>query len=350
MASMSTPRAGESIGHYRVLEKIGEGGMGEVFKAEDTRLQRFVALKFLPARLAEDPHAKRRFNAEALAASALDHPNICAIYDIGETREGMVYLAFAYCEGLTIKERLIARNLSVEQAIDIALQIASGLEQAHSRGIVHRDIKPANIMLNRRGGEPDAVKVLDFGLVKALGEEKQGSRAQSGLTGTPLYMSPESIQTPDLVDARSDLYALGAVAYFLLTGQPVFDATSIMDLCQMHMTAAPTPPSQRLGRAVSSEIEHAILACLEKNRAKRPQTARDLVALLDRVPSTGWSLEEADEWWSRHERGQAAPGTAGQLLGSSGAGSQASSATGKSRTVAQGFEATMAHDSSRPQS
>jgi len=161
-------------------------------------------------------------------------------------------------------------------------------------------------MLNRRGGESDVVKVLDFGLVKALDDQKQaGMTAANSLTGTPLYMAPEAIQSPNSVDARSDLYAVGAAGYFLLTGKPFFEAGSIVDLCQQHIDAIPVPPSQRLGKSVSSELEHALLACLEKSRAKRPATARDLAVLLARCPGARqWTQEEADAWWGRHERSQ----------------------------------------------
>jgi eukaryotic-like serine/threonine-protein kinase len=163
-------------------------------------------------------------------------------------------------------------------------------------------------MLNRRGGEPDVVKVLDFGLVKAMDDSKQAH--VGGLSGTPLYMSPEAIQTPDQVDTRSDLYAVGAVGYFLITGQPVFNAASLVELCQQHLSSMPTAPAQRLGREVSPELEYALLACLEKNRAKRPQTARDLANLLDRAPtSKSWSLEEAEAWWGRQERSLAVAGS-----------------------------------------
>jgi serine/threonine protein kinase len=215
---------------------------------------------------------------------------------------------------------------------------------------VHRDIKPANIMLNRRGGEPDVVKVLDFGLVKALDDAKQ-SQQSVGLAGTPLYMSPEAIQTPELVDARSDLYAVGAVGYFMVTGQPVFNATSLVDLCQQHVSEVPVAPSQRLGRLVSPELESALLACLEKSRAKRPQTARELVALLDRVPTAGsWSVDDAEAWWGRHERSRAAGG--GANAPANGAGSNASALPSDSRssggiaarTSSSGFEQTIAAD------
>src|SRR5262245_18210316 len=209
------------------------------------------------------------------------------------------------------------------RVIRILKAICGSLYEAHSLGLVHRDIKPANIMLNRRGGESDVVKVLDFGLVRALDEAKQ-ARQTGGLTGTPLYMSPEAIQTPDHVDARSDLYAVGAIGYFLITGHPVFSATSLVELCQQHVTALPDAPSQRLGKPVSPELESALLACLEKSRAKRPQTARDLVALLDRAPTAGsWTLDDAEAWWGRHERAQAAGTTAGSAAGGTAVGGTA---------------------------
>ena len=226
------------------------------------------------------------------------------------------------------------------RVIRILKQICGSLYEAHTQGLVHRDIKPANIMLNRRGGEPDVVKVLDFGLVRALDEAKQ-SRQSGGLAGTPLYMSPEAIQTPDLVDARSDIYALGAVGYFLVTGQPVFSATSLVELCQQHATALADAPSQRLGRPVSPELESALLACLEKTRAKRPQTARDLAALLDRVLTAGnWSLDEAEAWWGRHERAKASAASAAPAANQAGISSSNASAAGG--TATSGFDQTLA--------
>ena len=184
--------------------------------------------------------------------------------------------------------------------------MCGSLYEAHSLGLVHRDIKPANAMLNRRRFEPDVVKVLDFGLVKALDEERNANSTSAGsLTGTPQYMSPESIQSPTSVDARADIYAVGAVGYFLLTGTPVFPGQSVVELCNMHVNQAPQPPSERMGKPVSQELEHAILSCLDKSRAKRPQTARDLSQLLNRSPEANlWSLEDADRWWSQHEREQ----------------------------------------------
>lgn len=166
-------------------------------------------------------------------------------------------------------------------------------------------------MFNRRGGVPDFVKVLDFGLVKAMDEKKHAeATSANSLTGTPLYMAPEAIQAPNTVEPRSDLYAVGAVGYFLLTGRPVFEAAGLVELCQQHVEAVPIPVSQRLGRPVSEELEHALLACLEKSRTKRPATARDVAQLLARCPTAGsWTMDDADAWWSRHERGVVATPT-----------------------------------------
>jgi serine/threonine protein kinase len=211
-----------------------------------------------------------------------------------------------YLDGINL-QMLVERYgpQPASRVIHILQQICSSLYEAHSQGLVHRDIKPANIMLNRRGGEPDVVKVLDFGLVKALDDERQMSMTQQqSLTGTPLYMSPEAIQLPNSVDARSDLYAVGAVGYYLLTGGPVFDAENVMELCQKHIEMPPIPPSERTRGEVPPALENALLACLDKSRAKRPQTARDLALMISRCPeATAWSVEEADAWWGRHERG-----------------------------------------------
>ena len=223
------------------------------------------------------------------------------------------------------------------RVIRILLQLCGSLFEAHTLGLVHRDIKPSNLMLNRRGGESDVLKVLDFGLVKAVDEEKQANlTSANSLTGTPLYMAPESIQSPNSVDARSDLYAVGAVGYFLLTGQPVFAATGLMELCQQHIDAIPVPPSTRLGKPVSHELETALLMCLEKSRSKRPATARDLAHLLLRSPTANdWSLEDADAWWSRHERG----GGQGHAVGASTTTSSLYSTVAPNGT--QAFERTM---------
>lgn len=295
----------KKLGQYTLERKLGSGGMGVVYKGFHAILRRPTAIKTLHLEKVNEGSIER-FEREVQITCKLNHPNTVAIYDFGRTEEGLFFYAMEYLDGIDLQTLVDTYGPQSEsRVIHILQQVCGSLYEAHSLGLVHRDIKPANIMLNRRGGEPDVVKVLDFGLVKALDEQKQaGMTGANSLTGTPLYMSPESIETPDGVDARSDLYAVGAVGYFLLTGRPVFDARSIVDLCQAHLTQPPAPPSERMGKPVNSELETALLACLEKSRARRPQTARDLALRLARSSSASlWSIDEADGWWSRHERG-----------------------------------------------
>jgi eukaryotic-like serine/threonine-protein kinase len=317
----------KQLGQYRLDTRIGAGAMGVVYKGHHAMLRRPTAIKMLNVDKVNDASIQR-FEREVQITCKLNNPNTVAIYDYGRTPEGVFYYAMEFLDGIDLQALVENYGPQPEgRVIDILQQICSSLYEAHSLGLVHRDIKPANIMLNRRGGEPDRVKVLDFGLVKALDDEKQAKQT-GGLAGTPLYMPPEAIQTPDLVDARSDLYAVGAVGYFLLTGQPVFLASSLVELCQQHVTAMPVAPSQRLGKAVSQELESALLACLEKSKAKRPQTARDLSILLDRAPTAGsWSIDDAEAWWGRHERGQAAVPAAASAPAARGTVSGAGSGT-----------------------
>ena len=294
----------QKLGQYTLEKKLGTGGMGVVYKGLHAVLRRPTAIKLLNVDKVNEDSIKR-FEREVQITSQLNNPNTVAIYDYGRTAEGVFYYAMEYLDGIDL-QTLVDRYgpQSEARVIHILHQICGSLFEAHSLGLVHRDIKPANIMFNRRGGEPDVIKVLDFGLVKAIDDQKQSSMTSDGLTGTPLYMSPEAIQTPQSVDTRSDIYAVGAVGYFLLTGQPVFTASNIVELCQMHVTRLPDPPSQRLGRPVSPELESSLMSCLEKSRAKRPQTTRDLSLLLSRAPTANdWSIEEADAWWGKHERG-----------------------------------------------
>jgi tRNA A-37 threonylcarbamoyl transferase component Bud32 len=288
----------KQLGQYRLLEEIGSGAMGVVYKAQHAMLRRPTAIKMLNVERVDEASIQR-FEREVQITCNLNNPHTVAIYDYGRTPEGVFYYAMEYLDGIDLQSLVERDGPQPEGRVaSILRQVCASLYEAHSLGLVHRDVKPANVMLNRRGGEPDVVKVLDFGLVKAL-EDERGSA--SAMSGTPLYMSPEAIQTPDLVDARSDLYAVGAVGFFLLTGETAFRAQTLSELCEQHVAAIPDSPSQRLGRPVSPELEHAILACLEKNRSKRPQTARDLAAMLDRVPSR-WTLDDAEAWWRRYER------------------------------------------------
>jgi serine/threonine protein kinase len=355
----------KNLGQYRLEEKLGAGAMGVVYKGHHAMLRRPTAIKMLNVDKVNEA-SMQRFEREVQITCKLNNPNTVAIYDYGRTPEGVFYYAMEYLDGIDLQVLVDRYGAQPEgRVIRILKSICASLFEAHSQGLVHRDIKPANVMLNRRGGEADVVKVLDFGLVRALDEAKQ-TRQSGGLAGTPLYMSPESIQTPDLVDARSDIYAVGAIGYFLITAQPVFNATSLVELCQQHIVAVPVAPSQRLGRAVSPELESALLACLEKDRAKRPQTARDLSALLDRAPTArSWTLDDAEAWWGRHERSQAAAGNgvsstseptargsgfaSGTVIESQGtsADRSESGAGPASRTATSGFDQTIATDGNK---
>lgn len=312
----------QQLGQYKLEEKLGAGAMGVVYKGYHAMLRRPTAVKLLDIDKVNETSIAR-FEREVQITCQLNHPNTVAIFDFGRTPEGVFYYAMEYLNGIDL-QTLVERYGPQEEkrVIHILQQICGSLYEAHSLGLVHRDIKPANTMLNRRGFEPDVVKVLDFGLVKALDEERHANSTSAGsLTGTPQYMSPESIQSPTSVDARTDIYAVGAVGYFLLTGTPVFQGQSVVELCNMHVNQTPQPPSERLGKPVSKELEHAILSCLDKSRAKRPQTARDLSQLLSLSPEANlWSLEDADRWWSQHEREQGV--ASGRSLASSSSQSE----------------------------
>jgi hypothetical protein len=290
------------LGQYRLEEQIGAGGMGVVYRARHAMLRRPTAVKLLEVERATEA-AIGRFEREVQMTCQLNNPHTVAIYDFGRTPEGVFYYAMEYLDGINLQTLVEKYGAQPEgRVIDILKQVCESLYEAHTLGLVHRDVKPANIMLNRRGGQPDLVKVLDFGLVKSLVESASRPSAETA-SGTPLYMSPEAIQSPDLTDVRSDLYAVGAVGYYLLTAQPVFQARSISELCQQQIDRTPDTPSQRLGRNVCPALEHAILGCLEKSRAKRPQTARDLAIALESITlQQSWTRADAEAWWSRHER------------------------------------------------
>jgi serine/threonine-protein kinase len=307
-------REARQLGQYVLERKIGEGGMGEVYRARHAMLRRPTAIKLLAGEGSE--RQLRRFEKEVQLTAKLTHPNTISIFDYGRTPDGVFYYAMELLDGLTL-EQLVQRfgALPAGRVIRILTQVCGALAEAHDVGLIHRDVKPANIHICRRGSLPDFVKVLDFGLVRELKNESDVTQSNiNTVVGTPLYLSPEAILSPGRLDARADLYGLGCVAYFLLTGKSPFSGGSVVELCSHHLHTQPRPPSELL--PVPSDLERVVLACLAKDPAARPQSARELARSLRACQAAhSWSDCDAESWWQEVE---ALPGERDLALAESG--------------------------------
>ncbi|HET9314217.1 MAG TPA: serine/threonine-protein kinase, partial [Vicinamibacteria bacterium] len=306
-------REARQLGQYTLEEKLGEGGMGQVFRARHAMLRRPTAVKLLPPGRAGES-ALKRFEREVQLTAILTHPNTVQVFDYGRTADGIFYYAMEYMDGLNLDQLVSVHGAQpAGRVVHVLRQVAGALAEAHGIGLIHRDVKPANIILCERGGVPDVAKIFDFGLVREAGNgpQQQSLTGTNVITGTPLFLSPEAIRSPESVDARSDVYAMGGVAYFLLAGRHVFEGQSVVEICGHHLHTAPTPPSQKLGAPLPAELEALVLSCLEKDASRRPQTARELKDRLDALaPALLWTEEQAREWWASHDPGKDAPGSA----------------------------------------
>jgi eukaryotic-like serine/threonine-protein kinase len=299
------------LGPYTLVEKLGAGGMGEVYRAQHALLRRPTAIKLLRLR-ATTTEDIVRFEHEVQSTSRLNHPNTVAIYDFGRTPEGILYYAMEYLDGISLDQLVAQYGPQPEgRVIHILQQICAALAEAHSVGLVHRDIKPANVMINQRGGLFDFVKVLDFGLVKAIKPQPDTVVPSSDIIfGTPAYLAPEAIQNAEAIDARSDLYAVGAVGYFLLTGTALFEGQSPAEICLKQLNEFPLPPSRRVNHPISSDLEKVILWCLAKKKEGRPSDADALRHELSRCAAArDWTPDLAATWWRHHIPPQIAPET-----------------------------------------
>lgn len=315
-------RKAMQLGQYVLDDKIGEGGMGVVYRAHHAMLRRATAIKLLTGTTAQ---SAARFEREVRITARLTHPNTIAIFDYGRTPEGTFYYAMEYLEGISLEELVREHGPQPPaRVVHLLLQTCGALEEAHEAGLVHRDIKPANVMLTERGGMQDVVKVLDFGLVKEITNADPSLSAVNTIVGTPHYMSPEAIVDPVKIDARADIYGVGATAFFLLTGELVFDGASLVEICSKHLHEAPDAPSRRRA-GLPEALDRVVLASLAKKPEERPASAEALADMLRAAALPEWSRAEARAWWKSHG---GAPARAASASGES------TLATGKTVAVA----------------
>ena len=299
------------LGQYTLGEKLGEGGMGIVYRAEHEMLRRPTAIKLLPPGHAGEESLKR-FEREVQQMARLTNPHTVSIYDYGRTPDGLFYYVMEYLDGINLED-LVREGGPVApgRAVRILRQVCAALYEAHGIGLIHRDIKPANILLCERGGYPDIAKVLDFGLVREIASSDSRLTAENVLHGTPQYLAPETIQNADNVDARSDLYSLGAVAYFLLTGTPVFSGRGPLELIHHHLQTEPESLSRRLGKPIPPKLEAVVLSCLAKDPDQRPESARALADALHACDDVQpWNEMEARRYWRERALQKSAAKTA----------------------------------------
>jgi serine/threonine protein kinase len=305
-------REARELGSYRLVQRLGQGGMGEVWRAQHRMLARPAAIKLIRPEVlgggdgGNRPMLLRRFEREAQATALMHSPHTMELYDFGVAEDGTFYYVMELLDGFDLDE-LVERFGPVppERAVHFLRQMCNSLAEAHEAGLIHRDVKPANVYACRYGREVDFIKVLDFGLVKhgQVPEEGGDKLTAADMTagGTPAFMSPEQALGEDRVDGRSDLYAVGCVAYWLLTGTLVFKGSTPMETIVMHVHKEPEPPSARSGPPIPADLQSVVLACLAKDPAARPQTADELAARLGSVRlEREWTVERAREWWDRH--------------------------------------------------
>ena len=288
------------LGQYIIESKLGEGAMGSVYRAHHSMLRRPTAIKVVREDAVGRSNVLARFEREAQLTSKLTHPNTIAVYDFGHTPDGVFYYAMELLDGFPL-DTVVKRTGTMPpgRVIFLLKQMCESLAEAHEIGLIHRDIKPGNIMLTERGANPDFVKVLDFGLVKQFDDDDAELTQANVVAGTPAYLAPEAITAPKTVGPKADIYALGCVAYTLLTGRPVFEGRSNIEVCSKHVREIPVPLSEKLGEPLAADLEQVVMDCLEKNPTRRPAGAIDLARkLVACVDSGNWGPASARDWWA----------------------------------------------------